>query len=359
MKKVLLASTALLGAVMISQPASAQIVVKLGGYINFTGGFFDHDYLAGTNNDFDFDNEVEVHVRADGKADNGLEYGVKIELETGGTVFNGDGRGIRTDEANIYVAGSWGRVELGDDDGASDVLNVSAPVAGAGFSDQGDRFGDPAVASDWLKVVDSSDASKISYFTPTFAGFRAGISYAPETAANAGEGDAVRLTNPITGYSNWIEAGAQYKATFGGFGVAASATASRAESNVVGRDDFFNWQLGANVSFAGFTVGGGWIDYDDAVVAVGPGAGLLSVAAPAKDGWNAGASYTMGPVSASIVYATVDFTGFDYSTWLFDVGYTVAPGLVVGASYRPYTIDPTVGPDLDGHTILLGTKMSF
>ncbi|MGQ9366315.1 porin [Azospirillum sp. ST 5-10] len=359
MNKILLGSTALLGALVLAQPASAEITVKLGGYINFTGGFFDHDYLA-DGNDFDFDNEVEVHVRADGKADNGLLYGVKIELETAGAAQNGDGRNFRTDEANIYVAGTWGRVELGDDDGASDQLAIAAPVAGAGFSDQSDRYGVPATAGDFLKTFDSSDSSKITYFTPTFAGFRAGVSYAPE----ANEGDATILTDGATGgYTDWIEGGAQYKGEFSGVGVALGATIVNAQGEG-SRDDFTQWQLGANLSYAGFTLGGGWIDYDDALT----GGGATSITGntagtlpqlTAQDGWNLGVSYANGPISASVVYASVDFEEGDYTQWLFDIGYTVAPGLIVGVSYSPYELDVDGGPELDGHAILVGTKMSF
>lgn len=358
MKKILFATTAILGVAFVAQSASAQMTVRLGGYVNFAAGFFDHDSQTTASNDFDFDNEVEVHVRADGKTDSGLLYGVKIELETGGTNYNSDGRTFRTDEANMYVGGSWGRVELGDDDGASDQLAVILPLPGLAWSDQGDRFGDPAILGDWAKVLDSSDATKITYLTPTFSGFRAGISYAPEMR----EGDQVELTDGLQRYDDWIEAGAMYKGEFSGVGIAASATLSSADGNGTfggqNVDSFTNWQVGLNVSYAGFAFGGGYIDYDDAIATVGNSV-VGTITDRAEHGWNLGATYTNGPFAVGVGYATVEFDNFDYSTWAIEADYTVAPGLIVGLAYRPYNIDPNVGNEVDGHTVILGSRLTF
>lgn len=358
MKKILLAGTAILGVAFLAQPASAEMTVKLGGYVNIGAGFFDHDYQTTADNDFDFDNEVEVHVRADGKADNGLLYGVKIELETGGTNYNADGRTFRTDEANLYIGGSWGRLELGDDDGASDALAIATPLPGIAFTDQGDRFGDPASAGDFLKVNDSSDSTKITYYTPTFSGFRAGVSFAPETR----EGDQVELTDGLNTYDNWVEGGVQYKGEFSGIGIAGSVTVSSAEGNGTHAgtavDDFTSWQVGATFSYAGFSLGGGYVDFDDSIMSLNNANGL-GLDRRVDHAWNVGATYANGPFAVGVAYAAAEFATFDYDTWLIEADYTVAPGMTVGIAYRPYNIDPTGGGDLDGYTLILGTRVAF
>ena len=84
MKRILLTGTALAGGMLFTSVAQAQITVSLGGYTEFFAGFYDDDVPNRTHHEFEL--ETEIVVRADGKADNGLLYGAKIELQnsTGG-----------------------------------------------------------------------------------------------------------------------------------------------------------------------------------------------------------------------------------------------------------------------------------
>src|SRR5918994_3345987 len=126
MKKILLETTAIAAAALYAQTAQAQITVSLGGYTEFFGAYYDDDAPNRTSREFQL--ETEIVVRADGKADNGLLYGAKIELQnsTGGS----GATGVGTDEASVYLGGTWGRLELGDFDGAADTLKIYAPVVG-------------------------------------------------------------------------------------------------------------------------------------------------------------------------------------------------------------------------------------
>ena len=127
MKKILLGTTAIAAAALYAQAAQAQITVSLGGYTEFFGAYYDDD--APNRTDHEFQLETEIVVRADGKADNGLLYGAKVEFQnsTGGTTKNS---GVGTDEASVYLSGTWGRLELGDFDGAADTLAIYAPLVG-------------------------------------------------------------------------------------------------------------------------------------------------------------------------------------------------------------------------------------
>src|SRR5919107_1401141 len=124
MKKILLGTTAIAAAALYAQSAQAQLTVTLGGYTEFFGAYYDDDVPGRTSREFQL--ETEIVVRADGKADNGLLYGTMIELQnsTGG----GGATGVGVDEASVYVGGTWGRIELGDFDGAADTLAIYAPV---------------------------------------------------------------------------------------------------------------------------------------------------------------------------------------------------------------------------------------
>ncbi len=79
MKKILLGTTAIAAAALYAQSAQAQITVSLGGYTEFFGAYYDDDAPNRTSREFQL--ETEIVVRADGKADNGLLYGAKVELQ--------------------------------------------------------------------------------------------------------------------------------------------------------------------------------------------------------------------------------------------------------------------------------------
>ncbi len=169
MRKGLLATTAILGFAALIAPAHAQITVTLGGYTEFFAGIYDDDLTNRTDREFEL--ETEIVVRADGKADNGLLYGTKVELQNAG---NGtSATGIVTDEASVYLAGGWGRFELGDFDGAADTLKIYAPVVGVEQID-GDypdfAGGQPNFG---MHIPNSGDSTKIMYLTPRFAACRA------------------------------------------------------------------------------------------------------------------------------------------------------------------------------------------
>ena len=79
----LLMSTVLVSACLLALPAQADMAVTVGGYTGFQAALFDNDLANSSGRDFQ--SESEIHVRAKGTADNGLEYGVLIELMTSTT----------------------------------------------------------------------------------------------------------------------------------------------------------------------------------------------------------------------------------------------------------------------------------
>jgi hypothetical protein len=168
-KKILLGTTAIAAAALYAQSAQAQLTVSLGGYTEFFGAYYDDDVAGRTSREFQL--ETEIVVRADGKADNGLLYGAKVELQN-----NGSGGGVGTDEASVYLSGTWGRIELGDFDGAADTLAIYAPLIGIEQIDgdaydfldvtaatgaaTGTRFGAQHFFG-LVKAPDSGDATKV------------------------------------------------------------------------------------------------------------------------------------------------------------------------------------------------------
>ena len=386
MKKVLLASTAV---ALYAQSAQAQLEVHLGGYTEFFGAYYDDDISNRTSREFQM--ETEIIVRADGKADNGLLYGAKVELQnsTGGASDSGVG----TDEASVYLGGTWGRLELGDFDGASDTLAIYAPLVGIEQIDGnaydflsveqgGFVFGSLPMGSA-IVPPDSGDSTKIMYVTPRFAGLQAGVSYAPQDGSEAQ--DVVPLKT-AGGYKDFWEAGINYTGEFSGFSVAAGVTGSGAtgqDLGVVGGpslEDFTAWQLGAQVGYGGFKVGGGYIDAGDYNAVSG-----LPVSSGDSSVWNVGVSYTTGALAIALTYADSEgFKGgpsFDedlapsvstyatsYKTYGGGVAYTLAPGFLLEADVMYVEEDlrntdvatsATTTASNEGIVAVVGTRIDF
>src|SRR4051794_26407537 len=275
MKKILLGTTAIAAAALYAQNAQAQITVSLGGYTEFFGAYYDDDVPGRTNSEFQL--ETEIVVRADGKADNGLPYGAKVELQNSTPTKTGSAAsGVGTDEASVYLAGTWGRLELGDFDGAADTLAIYAPLVGIEQIDgdaydflnnkpttgtrAGFQLGGLPNGGSVVKTPDSGDSTKIMYLTPRFAGFQAGASYATQNGSEAQ--DVVPFKTTATGgYKDFWEAGINWTGDFSGFSIAAGATTTGATGTTVNNTnglslaDFWTWQAGAQVGYAGFKVG--------------------------------------------------------------------------------------------------------
>lgn len=360
MKKVLLATTALIAASAFAAPAQAELEVSVGGFTAFQAAMFDNDVINGSSRDFQ--SEAQITVRADATADNGLQYGAHITLDAGTDSANNS---INADETAIYLAGSWGRIELGDDDGASELV-VFAPTVGIGqingsyddytaapahlLNDRGDHN---------FTAYDTGDSTKVTYYTPKFSGFQAGVSYAPET--DAGEGVIFGNGNSLQGSVSRdnVELGLGYDGEFNGVMVKVGGNYIFGESNsLLAVEDVNAWSLGAQVGYNGFRFGGGYTDNGDSLQATGFGSDSVT-------SWNLGATYENGPWGVGISYLNMSFdtnasdvssnVGGDYTALALGGTYTVAPGLTVGADLAFYDRDNVD----DGYVFVTDVTASF
>lgn len=279
MRKILLGTTAVVGAALIGAQAQAQTAptVRVAGYIEFTAGYVSDSidrarnltdpaapqtgpaplaavgapgvpgYRLGRSyarDKIDFRSDMEISVIVAGKAANGLEYGAEIELQMDAN--NTSATAVDTDEMWMYVRSpTLGTLQLGDQDNAADQLKVNgaftiASIMGFGYSGAWDEFVMPN--SDGTRYLltsinDGGDSTKIIYLSPSFFGFDFGISYAP----NRNEGEnflvggtgvfgvgAVGQRDRTTARNEWAGA-IRYRGSFGNIGVAASFSAQRAE----------------------------------------------------------------------------------------------------------------------------------
>ncbi len=292
LKKALLGTTALLGVgalvVADADRASAQAIdVTVSGFSRFMAAFGDLEEKGGTTDarSFYFRNDTEVHVKARATDDaTGMRYGATVEFEADTNAT------ANTDETWIFIGGNWGELRFGDEDGAADNMKVGgfSVAAGTGGIDGAGEVGGPGIFFD-----NSSDATKIIYYSPNISGFQLGISYTPDSGHM---GSATYPTDvTATDREDWIEAGIVYAGSFGGVDVKASLVGSWADYET-GGNDFSAIGGGATIGFAGVSVGGGYFTENDDV-------------GGDRDIWNIGAAASLGPANLSITYGTIDPDG--------------------------------------------------
>ena len=375
MRKLLLGTTAIIGASILTTGqtlAADPPELKISGYIKFETWFAGQDNpdvgatraSGATQRDiqkgdasrgyfFDVD-DAEIHFRADGVADNGLEYGAKIELDV-------DGTSTIADEIVVSLGGAWGTILLGQEDGAEDLVKVAgwSVLAGQGAWD-GDldsifNFTSPlnSAKNSW----DTSDATKITYFTPSFAGFRAGLSWTPDTGSERG----TDIQDGGDDFENHIGFGLEHKGDFNDIGWHVSGRGGHAEPEDSTSDveDLWGWAIGARINYMGWSLAGSYNENDDSGVS-------KSSRADAGQWWDVGLAYSTGPykVSGGFYRSTQDTAlGNENEVSIINFGssYIVTSGLQVYAEYNYIDDDPgdPGATSNEGHVGVLGTQISF
>ena len=368
MKKVLLASTALAGASLLATSANAGTPlvgdnqeVTISGTVRFTVHAANQDVRGGAKGEgrgYKFaTDESEVKFAARGAADNGLEFGLEIEIQT-----QPDDT-ANTDEAWVFLQFEGaGRVELGDQDGAADRIFVDAAdvLAGRGGFDGPTgalfNFGNAAVTGPGIAFT--GDATKVTYFTPRFGGFQAGASWTPDVGQT---GNSTEADNNGT-VEDAISLGANFKQTFNNVGITVAATGEFGELDDNSLEDSEIYGIGATVDFAGFQVGAGYVDRGDTGVAQG-------AAGDGGQWWDIGASYSTGPwkLGVGAFFSEQDpGAGSDIEVDIYTVGatFTVADGLELKGDVNYISVDNATfaGSTLtenEGYTFVLSLQSSF
>lgn len=421
MKKILLAGTAIVGAAVLASPAQADLKIDLGGHFRGYAVFNDQDEAgtAGTEDDlrdFEFKRDMEVHFTGETTTDSGLTVGVHAELDLGNEGANESGAAVipaqpgyytftdndpnQLDEAYIYFSGGWGRVNFGSEDGAAYLLQVAAPSADSNVD--GMRVYVQALNADvWDNgAADNSigagnglefnyrldydnaffrDTDRLTYLTPKWNGFQAGVSYAPEAGQGAVDGafEGASLEDTTTNFEDLWEVAARWDGEFEGFGISAGvgyANASATEEAAAGvnnfaSDDYEAWDAGLNVSFNDFSVGVAYLNEETGVNDTA-GAGNNSEI----ETWVVGAAWDNGPYHLGATWYNTEIgnnafglglAGTDdveIDRWTVGGGYTYGPGMTFRGSVAFGDVEAAsgvAGDDTDFLQVGIGTDVNF
>ena len=202
MRKLLLGTTALAAAGAFSASvALAQPSIK-GGY-EFTYKSQDSG-IASSGSSFDqFTRDVDVTFGFTNKTDSGLTIGMHINMDGG-----------NEDESNISIAGGFGKIILGADDGAGDQLTRTAHdlVGPDALNDGGGAvLGSGNLADDNADLItDINDANAITYILPTMGGLTVGASYLDAGAGTADNGDMTVVAGKYSFESGAVKGSIHY-----------------------------------------------------------------------------------------------------------------------------------------------------
>ena len=301
MRKLLLTSTALVAATSMINYASADVSVSGG----FEWGYSSQnsDITASNGDSFRVDNEVVITFT--NKTDTGLTITGRYDV---------DGDAAAVDESSITIAGGFGSIRLGQDDGAEDAFGINE---GDLIAEEGAYAVGSASILTNAGETGNTNGNKITYFTPAMGALKAGVSF---TDSGSNQSTATDRTSY----------GASYTMPLGNGTVVAEYNAGTTESSVAGGTD---------------------TDHDNYGVTVTMGAvsAILS-AATQKDGTSdneatgMAVKYDMGGgmyVAGSILDSEDDkqvSAGQPeaYESNVVEVGYTVAPGLTAKVTHINY-----------------------
>ncbi|MDP3532358.1 MAG: porin [Alphaproteobacteria bacterium] len=294
----------------------------------------------------DFFMDAEVIVKADAITKDNVKYGAEVQLEanpgnsqkidrpiaikgipgqknySGVIIGSPDNPGkahlINADKVYMYVSkDDVGRIEAGSNDGVANELFYYAPASfGTGGFDglYQDFLGSEVVDTPYIPKG-SFRSLKVSYLTPRYEGFQAGVSFTPTNGRRGRliKRNRVALTDPgfsklsDENFENIVEYGLNYINTFDGVGLFLSATGAQGKAlKFPGRkyDDLNSYGFGGQLVYAGYTLGGSWVNNNRS----GYFKGTHKIARLSKGkerGWSIGLQYEAGPVIIGTNYANM------------------------------------------------------
>jgi hypothetical protein len=306
------------------------------------------------------------------------------------------------DAAYVWMSGAFGKVQLGDSHGATD-LDVGLPTVGEG--QVVGRYTDFLSTSEFAKTfsfgVDGTDHStNITYYTPKVGNannkVQLGVSYVPQfydygsttVAFNSGgtAGAPLAGANNLSPYHDVVKGALAYTGNIAPVAVGASAHIITGSSDHAGTDSgwmntapagfstqsFTAWGLGAQGALNGFTLGATYDDNGNYDAVIGQNKDQDQYGAALKYEFSkvgVGVSYLGGRgydnmlTGAAANTATTNVAGTNYIKDFNSIGaggsYTWAPGLTsnVDGVYFDQKSDADI--ENQGYVLLVSQKLAF
>ena len=289
--------------------------------------------------------------------DNDLKYGAMIKLNANTSkskkeIFT-NSKSNFAEQNMIYLENGYGRIEIGSYTGISNAMKINAStLASATGGINGDSqyywskpifpnlknimfLRTPNLPTNELNTVgiNGVNATKINYYTPEFSGFRAGISYTPNSKIYG----KIEPTNNVCesecksedGFKNIIETGLSYTGEVNNIGIKLSAVSEFGKNKKSTNKNLNAWDIGMNISYQGVIIGvsyGSWNKYNVLKA--------YNDQYAKTNYWTAGIGYEYGPISTSITHLqskmgiTANNKANTLRNTVFGIDYKIASGLL-------------------------------
>lgn len=290
MKNLLLASTALIGFAGV---AAAEVVIEGSAEMGVTGGDL---------KETQFHNSYNINFKMSGETDTGLSFGATYRLDADAN--SEENQNPVGDNGTVFISGAFGKLTLGDTDGALDWAMTETAMGTAitdegtthiGYNGNGDGFHDDQVLR----------------YEYAFGDFGVALSVEQDDTEDAA-GDVL---DPV------IALGGKYKTEFGGVTLGFG----------------LGYQTGqGNFAFARVNSNTGFVAADELVADDFDKYGL-SVSAGMDNGFSAVLNYSMTDIDG----------GYEIEHYGVGLGYEMG-ALLVHANYGMYNIDGVSGFGLGG-----------
>lgn len=393
MKKNLLATTALVAAGALASTGafaeSKPIKLNVGGYYEqWVGVIFQDSDKANnhvTNADgLDVQEDGEIHFEGSTTLDNGLTFGVNVQLEASTS-------GDQIDENYLFVRGDFGEILLGSENGPAYAMHYGID------NDKGYGLEEGDTGLYWFNsgthwnlhttrpAQIDNDSQKIRWMSPRFSGVQIGLSYAPEARDDQDSRIPNEAANDPAGFDG-IQGNTDD--SWGADGIKGTADdAAGAREDIMAAGINFDQKFGdvrVRASAVGEYVGDYNGDVDGTADAVWSAATGLRIGVSGFDfaiaykhtegesfagGDNtkvigAGVAYTSGPVGVSLTGAHGWVSGgreAKQTVVQLGAGYALGPGVSVNATavYAESTNLLGAATDFSGFGVVGGIKLNF
>jgi hypothetical protein len=401
MKKVLLGTTALVSAGLLAQQAQAADPIKLsvGGYQYWGVAYAHNDNNPGTatipaepgfnKGDHQVYFDGEIQFKGSTVLDNGLEVGVRFELE-------GETQADQMDETYAWVKGSFGTLQIGNNDPASLELATAAPYVDYLFNGNSpyfsvnglsqffaqttgllrSRFAAGAYATFATFPNQAFDNGQLMYFTPVFNGFQFGASYSPaggETRMSNAYLLPVKTggssTSPAFTHGSVTSLAGRYDGQIGDVSVTAAVGWMNMQDKAINNlptglqsSDSQAWDAGLVLYYGKWAIGGSYLKNND----------WHNVSGTDTTAYDMGITYTSdGPWSAGIswLHQKIDYAAGTlvaasatdkFNAYTLQGGYALGPGIKLDGTLARQTFkDGVVGTTYDTTVVAGGMMINF
>jgi outer membrane protein OmpU len=387
MKKLLLGTSALVGAGLVASPTFAADGIKLG-----LGGFFRTSFNANIDNNGQNDlgnnrdatevtSDAEIYFIGHTTLDNGLTVGTRVELE--GEQKAGD----QIDAAYVYFQGGFGELRIGSQYSAIAGQCVT-PVGGTSnfgaFSQDTinnnafvNTFALSATVCEGVDTENASDganlkAQKVVYLTPNFSGFQLALSWTPNDNHESGNGHTTMNADNEGDQKQIIDAYLTYTHDFEGFSVqwgGGGSWALAADGDHNKKKQFY--QTGMNLTFGNLAIGGAFQYMSDINARYDPVSGAFT-SNHGGDMWVAGGglAYTMDAWIFGAQYSYSHIDGVDDAgsnrkihQAVLTAQYAMGPGIMLdgelGYAHADGSSADAANGGYDSFNFGLGTAFTF